>query len=230
MNKSETIGELAQALVKAQSQFPPIVKSIKVDFATKSGVRVKYSYAPLSSVIDACRKALVGNGIALSQPTRMVDDRLFVETMLIHSSGEWLSGEISISPVDRNPQSEGSALTYARRYGLASLLGIASEDDDDAEGAMARGEKDKQKPSTLLSEAKKIATPATTTAAEASTNEPNYKAFYTHCGNELGLDQAAVHDLLNVQSVKDDLVIKANLTLKQVYAMLLKKVPAREEM
>ena len=137
--QSETIGELSKALGKAQSEFPQIKRSQKVNFATAGGTRIKYSYAPLSEIFDAIRKPLAENGLAISQPMTIIDGKLIVETVLSHSSGEWISGQILIESQKSDPQSIGSALTYARRYSLSALLGIASEEDDDAEGAMNRG-------------------------------------------------------------------------------------------
>ena len=139
MQKSETIGELSTALGKAESEFPQIKRSQKVNFATAGGTRIKYSYAPLSEIFDAIRKPLAENGLAISQPMTIIDGKLIVETVLSHSSGEWISGQILIESQKLDPQSIGSALTYARRYSLSALLGIASEEDDDAEGAMDRG-------------------------------------------------------------------------------------------
>jgi len=138
MQKSETIGELSTALGKAESEFPQIKRSQKVNFATAGGTRIKYSYAPLSEIFDAIRKPLAENGLAISQPMTIIDGKLIVETVLSHSSGEWISGQILIESQKLDPQSIGSALTYARRYSLSALLGIASEEDDDAEGAMNR--------------------------------------------------------------------------------------------
>jgi len=138
MQKSETIGELSKALGKAESEFPQIKRSQKVNFATAGGTRIKYSYAPLSEIFDAIRKPLAENGLAISQPMTIIDGKLIVETVLSHSSGEWISGQILIESQKLDPQSIGSALTYARRYSLSALLGIASEEDDDAEGAMNR--------------------------------------------------------------------------------------------
>ena len=138
MDKSESIGELSKALAKAQAQFTPVKRGTKVDFTTKAGARIKYNYAPLSDVIESCIKALNDNELVIVQPTKVEDNKIIVETMLIHSSGEWLSGEMCISPSDHNPQSEGSALTYARRYSLSALLSIAADEDDDGEGAMKR--------------------------------------------------------------------------------------------
>ena len=136
MEKSETIGKLTEALAKAQAAFQPIKRAAKVDFTTRGGQKIKYSYATLQDVLDAVRPALSLNGLALTQPTKIVDGKVVVETLLSHSSGEWISGELFIESLDKTPQSEGSALTYARRYALSSLLGIASEEDDDAEAAM----------------------------------------------------------------------------------------------
>jgi len=145
MQKSETIGELSTALGKAESEFPQIKRSQKVNFATAGGTRIKYSYAPLSEIFDAIRKPLAENGLAISQPMTIIDGKLIVETVLSHSSGEWISGQILIESQKLDPQSIGSALTYARRYSLSALLGIASEEDDDAEGAMDR-KKSEDKP------------------------------------------------------------------------------------
>ena len=145
MQKSETIGELSTALSKAESEFPQIKRSQKVNFATAGGTRIKYSYAPLSEIFDAIRKPLAENGLAISQPMTIIDGKLIVETVLSHSSGEWISGQILIESQKLDPQSIGSALTYARRYSLSALLGIASEEDDDAEGAMDR-KKSEDKP------------------------------------------------------------------------------------
>ena len=139
MQKSETIGELSTALGKAESEFPQIKRSQKVNFATAGGTRIKYSYAPLSEIFDAIRKPLAENGLAISQPMTIIDGKLIVETVLSHSSGEWISGQILIESQKLDPQSIGSALTYARRYSLSALLGIASEEDDDAEGTIDRG-------------------------------------------------------------------------------------------
>ena len=141
METSTEIGKLTESLAKAQAIFLPVKRSINVDFTAKSGQRIKYSYAPLEDIFDSCRKALSDNGLAIMQPIRVVNEGgLMVETLLSHSSGEWIKSEIIIESESNSPQSKGSALTYARRYALSSLLGIASEEDDDAEKAMDRKE------------------------------------------------------------------------------------------
>lgn len=132
MNKSENITELATALAKAQKAFLPIKRTEKVGYDTTKG-RKQYNYAPLNEVIDAIRGALADNGLSVMQPTKVVDNLVYVETWLCHSSGQWVQSEMFVGEMNQLPQVEGSALTYKRRYSLSSLLGVASEDDDDAE-------------------------------------------------------------------------------------------------
>ena len=127
MTHSESIAEIAKALAVAQKQMKGAAKD-----STNPHFRSKY--ADLSSVREACSEALSVNGIAYAQSSSTVieGDTLYavVTTMLIHTSGEWLRGELSL-PVSRaDAQGVGSALTYARRYSLAAFTGIAPEDDD----------------------------------------------------------------------------------------------------
>lgn len=131
MEKSESIAALTAALAKAQAAFQPIIRSSTVDFTTAKG-RTMYKYAPLPEVLTACRTALSENGLAVIQLTRIDAERLILETILSHSSGEWIKGEMVVERQPQAPQATGSALTYARRYALSALLGIASEEDDDA--------------------------------------------------------------------------------------------------
>jgi ERF superfamily len=117
-------GALAGALAKAQGAMPPA-------FKTSDNPYYKSKYSDLASVWDACRAPLAANAIAVVQaPLESSDGRVRIETILIHSSGEWISGRISIKPVKDDPQAFGSATTYARRYSLQAMVGIASEDDD----------------------------------------------------------------------------------------------------
>jgi len=137
MGSSESIKDITAALAKAQINFKPIKRTEMVDYITTAG-RKKYSYAPLSEIIDATKQALSDNGLAIMQTTKLVEGCTILETILSHSSGEWMSGELYVGKQDQPPQSEGSALTYKRRYGMSAILCVASEDDDDGETAMAR--------------------------------------------------------------------------------------------
>ena len=130
--KSDTIGSIAAALSAAQASMAN---------ATKSGTNphLKSSYSDLADVWDACRSVLGANQLAVFQPTTIIDGQAAVETMLVHSSGEWITGTMPIiADPAKGPQAFGSALTYARRQSLSAMVGI-SPADDDAEAAMTRG-------------------------------------------------------------------------------------------
>lgn len=129
MTRSDSVGALAAALAKAQG-------AIKGAAKTSENPYFKSRYADLAAVWDACREALSANGLSVVQTMDSSDTAVCVETTLLHSSGEWISGSQLIKPVDDKPQSWGSAITYARRYGLAAIVGVAPEDDD---GNLASG-------------------------------------------------------------------------------------------
>jgi len=131
MKMSENISELALALATAQGSLKTAKKNSDNPFFHSK-------YADLSSVWDACREALVANDLAVTQVPSITDrGEMLLVTMLMHKSGEWISGEQLVSPAKANdPQALGSALTYFRRYGLSSVLGISFEgEDDDANAA-----------------------------------------------------------------------------------------------
>ena len=146
---SPTIGALAAALAKAQGTFTFAAKTSEAPvFESKDrGGRAvgKRTYADLASVIDAVRAGLAANGLAIVQaPFPQAGGGVLLRTTLMHSSGEWMASEISL-PADRMGaiQGWGSALTYARRYALAAMVGIA-QDDDDGEQAQ-QGERQRVK-------------------------------------------------------------------------------------
>jgi hypothetical protein len=124
MNKSESISNLAAALVKAQAKIEGASKD-------KTNPHFKSKYADLSSVVDAVKKPATDNGLTWTQVMHDAENSAKVETIILHSSGEWLScGVISVPVSKRDAHGFGSALTYARRYSLISAFGVAPEDDD----------------------------------------------------------------------------------------------------
>lgn len=133
-NRSDSIGALVGALANAQGSYEPIRKNRTVKVAMKAGGAYDFRYATLDSVLDATRTALAVNGLAI---TATVTDKLTV--LLMHESGEWLSSVAPMPAIGGNWQAYGSALTYARRYLISTMLGVASESDDD--GAAASGHK-----------------------------------------------------------------------------------------
>jgi len=140
MEKSESIKELAIALNKVQ---------ITIGAAKKDSVNpfFKSTYADLSSVWNACRETLTTNGLSVTQIADMDSEgRAVLETVLMHTSGEWIKGRLPLSTVKTDPQGQGSAITYARRYSLSAIIGLCTEEDDDAEAAMSRGKQKKESP------------------------------------------------------------------------------------
>jgi len=135
---SESFAALAAALAKAQAH---LVNPEKSFVATVAGGRPgeaarSFRYAPLSSGLEIVRKTLSEHEIAVMQTTAVdqASRMLTLTTLLAHSSGEWIASYWPVCSVAEiaNPQRMGAALTYARRYGLFTLVGIAGEDDLDA--------------------------------------------------------------------------------------------------
>lgn len=135
MNRSEQINELAAALAKAQMEMKAAPKNSVNPAFKRPGETTGTKYAALPDVIEAS-KALAKHGLAFVQPASVADDgAVTVETVLMHSSGQWLSERLSLRPQASTPQGFGSAMTYGRRYGLSSLVGIAADEDDDGNEA-----------------------------------------------------------------------------------------------
>src|SRR3989454_10334783 len=135
---SESVAALAAALAKAQAELINPEKSLT---ATIRGVRPgegerSFRYAPLASGLDIVRKTLGQHEIATMQTTAIdaPSGMVNLTTTLAHASGEWIAPDWPVCPIAEtaNPQRMGAALTYARRYALFTLVGIAGEDDLDA--------------------------------------------------------------------------------------------------
>ena len=125
MNKSETIGAIAKALADFQAE-------IKNPKQTAINPYYKSKYAPLAEILDDCRPILAKYGISIIQSNGGDGESITVTTLLLHSSGEWIESDpLPIKKDKMTPQDAGGAITYGRRYQLSSMLGIASEDDDD---------------------------------------------------------------------------------------------------
>lgn len=132
-SSSHDITELAKAMLKVQQSVAPAAKDSNNTFANSR-------YASLNAVIDACRDALIAQSVWVVQyPVPAEAGHLGLVTKLVHGeSGQW-QASLMVVPLPKNdPQGYGSALTYARRYSLATLIGLVSEADDDAEAATPR--------------------------------------------------------------------------------------------
>ncbi len=131
MNRSDTLGKIAPALVATIAQIGGAKKG-------KTNPQFKTQYADLGSVIAASKEILAENGLALLQfPTDCAGGILHLETIFVHESGEWIGAEMGIALGKIDPQGVGSAITYARRYAQMSALNMPAVDDD-GEAAMGR--------------------------------------------------------------------------------------------
>ena len=131
--QSDSIGALAAALSKAQADITGALKDSSNPF-------FKSKYADLASCWDACRKQLAANNLAVIQTiyVHWESGQTMLATTLVHSSGEWIRSDLPVLAKDLSPQAQGSGITYARRYALAAIVGLA-QIDDDAEAAQGRG-------------------------------------------------------------------------------------------
>lgn len=128
---------ISSALVKAQKEFGPALKS-------SSNPHFRSKYADLSACVEAVIDGLNNNGVFLMQSSHLCEDGVTVETVFIHESGEQISaGKLHVPASKQDAQGYGSALTYARRYALMAACGIAPEDDD---GNAATRPKQAEKP------------------------------------------------------------------------------------
>lgn len=140
MTTSEQINEIAGACAKAQLELKPAVKDA-------TNPHFKSKYADLAAIMDASR-AYARHGVAVWQDATAGDGAVLVRTRLAHSSGQWIEvGPFSVPVGKLDAHGVGSATTYAKRYALASALGIAAEEDDDANAAVqSNGRAAVQKP------------------------------------------------------------------------------------
>jgi hypothetical protein len=153
MQTSESISEIAGAMVLAQQAMLPLIKDSNNPF-------FKSKYADLQAVTEACYPALQANSICVMQSAESLGALgINIKTRLIHKSGQFIETECAIPPAGQDPQKYGSAVTYGRRYGLQAAVGLAAIDDD-GESAMNRNA------------TKPAAQPETTPTPSATNNDP----------------------------------------------------------
>tara|TARA_R110002020_G_scaffold467655_1_gene691359 strand:+ start:2191 stop:2727 length:537 start_codon:yes stop_codon:yes gene_type:complete len=123
MEKSDSIKCLAMAMSKAQGEMGGAHKGAENPFFNSK-------YADLKSVVKAVKEPFANNGLSYVQFPVEENNRIGVETILMHESGEWLSNSFTVALKKQDAQGAGSAITYCRRYGLQAIAGIPSDDDD----------------------------------------------------------------------------------------------------
>ena len=133
MKQSEQINELAAALAKAQAVMPKAKMSgVNSRFADKATGKTG-AYATLDDIRDAVKDTLTANGISYTQHPYAINGEVGVETMLIHSSGQWMRSRFGVPAAQHNPQAYGSLLTYVRKFALAAAAGVSTQEDTDAD-------------------------------------------------------------------------------------------------
>lgn len=138
--RSEMIKELAEALAKAQADIAEAEKG-------QTNPHFGKAYATLADIWGACRKQLTDHGLSVIQSPSTQDGAVVLTTLLLHTSGQWIQGELSIPLGGKvTAQNIGSAITYARRYALGAFASVAPEDDDGNEASKAPGEAKKPPP------------------------------------------------------------------------------------
>lgn len=130
MKKSETLTEFSKAFAKTQQEMKQPLKDANNPF-------FKSKYVPLENVVEAITESASKNGLSFTQfPSSDEAGNVTVGTLVMHSSGEWIEYDpIKMKPVKNDPQSIGSAITYAKRYALSAIFGITSDQDDDGNEA-----------------------------------------------------------------------------------------------
>ncbi len=219
-NHSTEIGNLTKALAKVQGEIKDAVKDSR-------NIYFNSNYASLAACLDVCRKPLSDNGLSIVQAPLIVDNKLRLKTTIYHISQEYIWCEYPIEPMrqpkgggwesSNDPQSMGSAMTYARRYCLCAMVGIASEDDD-ANLATGKGKKD-EKPSTTP----KVEPQEPVRIGEIYSEQTNnlIKAF---AKIDIGIGE--IEDILrhDLTTVSDEEIIK----LRAIYADKVKEKKGRK--
>jgi hypothetical protein len=147
--QSDNIADLAASLAKAQSEMGAVHKD-------QDNPYFRSKFAGLSTVWEAVKPALTKNGLSIVQMPGSDERGYFVQTQLLHSSGQWIRSTTYMKPAKEDPQGIGSLISYARRYALQAMV-MACPDDDDGEAAMGRTAS--QKPAEAPKPAAKAETP-----------------------------------------------------------------------
>ena len=181
--QSENIDQLAKALAAAQS-------SLQV--AKKDGVNphFKSHYATLQSIWDSAREVLGPNGLSVVQTFAETDgNRMSIVTTLLHVSGQWIRGTLTIIPQRADPQGIGSAVTYGRRYAISALLGIVADEDDDGNAASTPPKPvySAPAPARVSTPAPAVKAPQITVPRDPTSPASNWRAAEIHFGKSKGI-------------------------------------------
>lgn len=139
LRTSESIDAFAPAFASAQAEILPVPKD-------KVNPHFKSRYSDLSTVREACREPLKKYDLSVIQAPGFVEGRVRITTRILHKSGQWIESDLDLKTRNDTAQDAGSAITYGRRYALAAMLGVVSEEDDDGNAASGSRPVHKQGP------------------------------------------------------------------------------------
>ena len=198
MNKSESIKELSTALAKFQGEITNPINSATNPF-------FKSKYAPLNDILTLVRPILSKNGLSVVQAPSGDGEHIIVTTTLLHSSGEWIEFDNLVLKADKpTAQGAGSAITYARRYAISSILGISSEDDDDGNNAEPKApvkkaaETKKDKPVELSKKDQPEQAPSPTEQPKGILSDKQVSRLYA-IGKAANIDRATVESQIKAK-------------------------------
>lgn len=163
MRTSESTAKLSAALVAAQVAILNPPKNQTSVIPMKSGGSFRYNYADLPSILNTVRPILMAHGLVLTQELAGDHNQVGVATRLVHTSGEWIEYDALTLDGGNGARESGSAATYARRYTICAVLGIAADEDDD--GAAVTPRRKQAEPASARSSASAPAEPTTASGA-----------------------------------------------------------------
>lgn len=211
--------QIATALVKAQKEFGPALK-------TSTNPHFRSKYADLATVVEAVIDALNNNGIFLMQMTHETPDGAMAETTFVHESGEMLSaGKLFFPASKHDAQGYASALSYVRRYSLMAACGIAPEDDD---GNAASKPKEAPKPAPKV-EAKPEPKPAPKVESKPAETNAGVAEFAMNMFTEFLPEAKSEQELSAFWKENKDAVNKIKAHDESMYVELLSKFKARKD-
>lgn len=183
MKKSESIIELAKALSAFQGE-------VKQPMKDKDNPFFKSKYVPLENVVEAITEISAKHGLSFIQLPTNLEDKVGIATLLMHSSGEWIETEpIYAKPAKNDAQATGSVITYLKRYSLAAVFGITSDEDDDGNSASHQGHSNQSN----RQHTQKPADPSPVSNLITDAQTKALKAKLTNIYKETGQDAAAIY-------------------------------------
>lgn len=195
---SDDIIEFAKAFAKAQAAMGDVLKgSDNAHFKTK--------YADLGAVVEATLPALNGAGFSVLQPPSFDGETVRVSTLILHESGQWMRSTLALRPSKTDPHGVGSAITYARRYGLLAMCGVAPEDDDgNAASGPVQTQHDTRQASRQEDTKQKPDPQAVIDSA---------KGGIDMCGDEVAIDRWLAEKAENLRRLKQDMPVAHDMII-----------------